>query len=104
MLKSKITGAKVTTSVLEGEGSLVLDRELMKRADLWPFERVEVSSTENGARFSTTLVEAEAGSGIVKVTGPDAFLIKEGHRIVITAYVQLSEHELGHFRPRVIVL
>jgi aspartate 1-decarboxylase len=104
MLKSKVSGLRVTSSSIQGEGALWLERELMKKADLWPFERVEVANAENGARFSTCVLEAEPGSNAVRVTGPDAFLVKPGDRITVSAYLQLEEAQLSLYRPRVLSL
>lgn len=116
MLKSKIQRATVTEAALEPCGPLkseaklefddvlVLDRELMRRADLWPYEQVEVASQDNGARLNLTVIEAASGSGVVGVYGPAALVLKNGHRLVITSYLHLSEAELPSYRPRIVTL
>ncbi|MFN4197249.1 MAG: aspartate 1-decarboxylase, partial [Caldimicrobium sp.] len=53
LLKVKIHQAKVTDKNLHYEGSLTLDKELMEKAGLLPFESVWVFNLNNGARFET---------------------------------------------------
>ena len=63
--KSKIHRATVTEANVEYTGSLTLDAELMKAADLVPYEQVHVVDVDNGARLVTYCIEAPPGSWIV---------------------------------------
>ena len=63
MLRAKIHRIRVTECDVEYEGSLTLDTELMERAEMVPYERVEVYDVDNGNRFATYLIEGEPGSG-----------------------------------------
>jgi aspartate 1-decarboxylase len=47
--KSKLHGAIVTEANVHYTGSLTLDADLMKAADLVPYEQVHVVDVENGA-------------------------------------------------------
>ena len=62
LMKSKIHGATVTQADLAYEGSLTLDRTLMKAADMLPNERVQVVNLNSGTRIETYLIEGEADS------------------------------------------
>lgn len=102
MMKSKIHRATVTEANLEYEGSITIDRELLKLSDIWPFERVEVYNITNGARFSTYAIEGEPGSRVICVNGAGAHLAKPGHKIIICSYVNLTEVELNQYRPKIL--
>ncbi len=51
MMKSKIHRATVTDANLDYVGSISLDPELMKLADIREYEQVTVLDIDNGARF-----------------------------------------------------
>lgn len=104
MMKSKIHRATVTDANLEYEGSITVDRELLKQADIWPFERVEVYNIDNGARFATYAIEGDAGSGVICINGAAAHLAKPGHKVIICTYVNLSEGDLASYKPKVILV
>ncbi len=90
LLKSKIHRATVTDSNVEYEGSISIDTELMKKADLWVGERVLVTSITNGARLETYVIEGRPGSGDIVINGAAALLISKGHRVTIMGFT-LSE-------------
>jgi aspartate 1-decarboxylase len=103
-LKGKIHRAVVTAADLEYEGSLGLDENLMKAADLRPFERVEVYNVTSGERFSTYLLKAESGSGTVAIYGAAAQKARVGDRVIIAAYAALDENEIDFFMPKVVLV
>ena len=59
MLKSKIHRATVTDGNIDYEGSITIDKKLMEEADMLPYEQVQVLYINNGARFSTYVIEGE---------------------------------------------
>ncbi len=99
MLKSKVHRLTVTGAELHYEGSLSLDEELMSLANLLPFERIEVYNINNGARFSTYVIPAPAGSGEVRLNGAAARLGEKGDLIIIASYAEYSEEELESYQP-----
>jgi aspartate 1-decarboxylase len=103
-LKGKIHRAVVTAADLDYEGSLGLDEDLMKAADLRPFERVEVYNVTSGERFSTYLVKAERGSGTVAIYGAAAHKARVGDKVIIAAYAGLEENEIDFFMPKVVLV
>lgn len=103
-LKSKIHRAVVTEDNLDYEGSLGLDEGLMKAADLFPFERVEVYNVTNGERFATYLVKAEKGSGTVAVFGAAAHKAKAGDKVIIASYAVIDEDEIDFYVPKVVLV
>jgi aspartate 1-decarboxylase len=102
MLKSKIHRATVTDCDLHYAGSITIDAELMREADLLPNELVHVLDVDNGTRFETYVIEGDAGGGAVEVNGAAARLVQRGDRVIIVAYGLYSEDELAAQRPRVV--
>jgi len=86
LLRAKIHKAKVTQADLDYVGSITIDKELLDLVDLWPNEKVLVSSNTSGARLETYVLEGERGSGKICMNGPAAHLIAAGEEIVIMAF------------------
>jgi len=104
MLKSKIHRARVTHANIDYEGSISIDKKLMETADILPYEQVHVLNIDNGARFETYAIEAEAGSGEIGIQGAAARLAGAGDRVIILTYRQVEEAELkNHYPTRVYV-
>lgn len=99
MCRSKIHRATVTQAELYYEGSLTLDRALMKAADMLPYEKVQIVNLNNGERFETYIIPGKSNSGIVCLNGPAARLGAVGDEIIIIAYAEYETEELKHFKP-----
>lgn len=104
MLKAKIQKLTVTETNLEYEGSLTLDEDLMKNADMKPFEQVHVYNISNGERFSTYLVKGAENSGVVGVNGAGVHKVKKGDRLIVASYVVLEEEEIDYFMPKILIV
>ena len=104
MLKSKIHRATLTGVEPDYEGSITLDRALMDRAGILPFEQVHVLNLHNGARLVTYAIEAPAGSGTVMLNGPAARLGLKGDVVVILTYAHLSDEEVRRHKPTVVLV
>ncbi|MBI2094002.1 MAG: aspartate 1-decarboxylase [Candidatus Omnitrophica bacterium] len=102
--KSKLHGARVTEANIHYTGSLTLDAQLMRLANLLPYEQVHVVDVDNGARLITYCIEGAAGSGTVCINGAAARLINEGDKVIILSYAQIEESRLSRFRPIVVML
>jgi aspartate 1-decarboxylase len=102
MLKSKVHRATVTDRDPDYVGSITLDPELMRRADLIPNEQVHVWDIANGARFVTYAIEGEPGSGEVKVNGAAARLVNEGDKVIVASFGAYDERELDSYAPLVV--
>jgi aspartate 1-decarboxylase len=99
MLKSKIHRARVTHANIDYEGSISIDRKLMEAADILPFEQVHVLNINNGARFETYAIEAEAGSGEIGIQGAAARLADPGDKVIILTYRNVEETEIYGYHP-----
>jgi len=102
LMKSKVHRATVTDANVAYLGSLTLDTDLMKAADLLPDEKVQVANLRTGARFETYVIEGEAGSGTVCVNGAAAHLVRPGDLVIIISYGQYAPEEWKGHRPRVV--
>ena len=86
ILRSKIHRAYVTDNNPDYIGSLVLDRELMDKVDLWDYEKVLVCNVTNGNRWETYVLPGERGSGTVSVQGAGAKRCKKGDCVIILSF------------------
>lgn len=102
MCKSKIHRATVTDANLNYEGSITIDEELMDKADLLPYEQVQVVNNHNGARLETYVIRGERGSGIICLNGAAARLVQPGDVIIIISYALCSPEELPGFQSKLV--
>ena len=104
LLKSKLHRARVTGANVNYEGSLTIDRALMDKVGLFPYERILCSNMANAARFETYVIEGKRGSGEIVLNGAAAHLGKPGDRLTIMSFTEVEAGEAGRWKPRVIVL
>ena len=104
MLKSKIHRATVTGTVLDYEGSITVDEDLLDAAGILPGEQVHVLNCSNGARFVTYTIRAEMGSGTVLLNGPAARLGEPGDKVVVLTYALMAEDEASAWVPKVVLV
>ena len=104
LLRAKIHRIEVTERDVEYEGSLTLDSNLMRAADLVPFERIDVYDITNGNRFSTYVIEGEAGGGACCVNGAAARLVEKGDKLILAAFASIDESKVRDHRPKVVVI
>jgi aspartate 1-decarboxylase len=102
MLKSKIHRATVTGCDPDYVGSITLDPELMRGADLLPNEQVHVWDIDNGARFVTYAIEGDPGGGAVQVNGAAARLVSEGDKVIVASFGSYDERDLDSYAPIVV--
>ncbi len=102
MLKSKIHRARVTECNVDYEGSITIDKDLMEAADLLQYERVDVLNINNGARFSTYVIEGARGSGVICLNGAAARLVAKGDIVIVLSYHEVTEAEAATLVPRLV--
>jgi len=100
MLKSKIHRATITGCDVDYVGSITLDPDLMRQADLLPNEQVHVWDIDNGARFITYAIEGD--SGTVQVNGAAARLVKAGDKVIVASFGSYEEGDLERYSPVVV--
>lgn len=102
LLKSKIHRALVTGADLHYEGSVTIDPDLMKAADLLDYEQVEIYDVTNGARLSTYVIPGEPGTGTVCINGAAAHLVRPEDLVIIASYAEYDEAEARSHVPRIV--
>lgn len=102
ILRAKIHMAIVTESNLSYEGSVTLDKEIMKKAGILPYEQVMVSNLNNGERFETYVIPGKKGE--VCLNGPTARKGVVGDRVIIFCYGYIEDSNLKAFKPTIILL
>jgi aspartate 1-decarboxylase len=102
MLKSKIHRATVTGADVNYEGSITLDPELMRAADILPFEQVHVVDVDNGARLVTYAIEGTPGKGEVVLNGAAARLVNTGDIVIVISYQDVADADVHSHKPRLV--
>lgn len=102
MCKSKIHRATVTDANLHYPGSLTVDPELLKAADILPAEQVQVVNISNGARFETYVIEGAAGAGEICLNGAAARLGQPGDTVIIISYALMEDSKARSYSPIVV--
>ena len=103
LFKSKIHRATVTQADLDYEGSITVDADLMRAADIMPYEKVHVWNRTNGSRLETYALEAPAGSGVICVNGAAAHLARPGDLVIIATFAEANDEvEARNWKPIVV--
>ncbi len=104
LLKSKIHRATVTEANLAYEGSVTIDVDLMRAADIVEYERVEIYNITSGTRLATYAICGQPGSGTICINGAAAHLVSPGDLVIIASYAEYADHELGNHVPQLILV
>jgi len=104
LFKSKIHRATVTDASLNYVGSITIDEDLMKAANLLEYEKVQVANINNGERFETYVIKGEPGSGTIALNGAAARLGQVGDLVIIIAYARMTPEEAKEFKPTVVLV
>ena len=102
MMKSKIHQATVTEANLQYEGSITVDADLLKAADILAGERVQVVNLMNGSRIETYCLEGPSGSGTICLNGGAARWAQVGDKIILISYALVEEEEVRRMKRKVI--
>jgi aspartate 1-decarboxylase len=102
ILKSKIHNATVTEANLKYIGSIGIDEDLMKAANMIENEQVHVLNNNNGERIITYIIKAPAGSGIISLNGAAARKFYQGDEIIILTYASMEAEEAKKYKPVVL--
>jgi len=104
LLKSKLHRACATHAELDYEGSCAIDLDLLNLAGIREYEQLHIYNIDNGERFVTYAILAEAGSRIISINGAAAHKALPGDRLIICTYAQMSEQEAKQFKPSLVYL
>lgn len=104
LIKGKIHRARLTHCDLDYEGSLEIDIDYLKKAEILPYEKILVVNATNGERLETYAIPGEAGSRVFRLNGAAAHKGNVGDIVTIMAFGILDEKEAQGFQPKVVVL
>lgn len=93
VLKSKIAYATVTQKELFYVGSITIDADIIKAANLRINEKVQVVNLNNGERLETYVIEGKAGSKIFSLNGAAARKAEVGDKLFIISYAMIDVNE-----------
>lgn len=102
VFKSKLHRATVTHADLEYEGSVTIDADLMKAADILPYEAIHIWNITRGSRLVTYALEGPRGSGAVCVNGAAAHLNKPGDLVILATFADMTPEEARAHHPTVV--
>ena len=104
MLLAKLHRVTVTEADLNYEGSCGIDEDLLDAANMREFEQIELYNINNGERFSTYIIKAKRGSGIISLNGAAARKAHVGDPLIICTYGLIAEAELPHHQPKIVLV
>ena len=103
VLKSKLHRARVTSVLIDYEGSIEIDEDLMDEVEISTYEQVHVFNINNGQRFVTYVIPGKRGERIISVNGAAARLAQINDRIIIVAY-GIMDTDQEKIIPKVLIL
>ena len=93
LMKSKIHKAVITETILEYEGSITIDEDLLEQSGMLENERVQVVNLNNGNRLETYIIKGKKGSRVICLNGPAARKGLVGDEVIIISYAIMNEEE-----------
>ncbi|MCA9631304.1 MAG: aspartate 1-decarboxylase [Myxococcales bacterium] len=102
VFKSKIHRATVTHADLEYEGSVTIDKDLMDRADILPYEAIHIWNVTRGTRLVTYALEGPRGSRCICVNGAAAHLNEPGDLVILATFADMDRAEARDYKPTVV--
>ena len=102
LLKGKLHMGSVSQAELWYDGSCAIDKDLVELAGFREFEQIDIYDVDNGERFHTYIILAEAGSGTISMNGAAARRVQVGDRVIIAAYGTMDESEADNFKPKLV--
>ena len=102
VLKSKIHRATVTDANLEYVGSITIDKALLKKAGMHPWEKVDVLNVNNGERLTTYIMPGKKGE--ICLNGAAARKAAVGDKVIIVTYTQIEEADADSWQPNIVLV
>jgi aspartate 1-decarboxylase len=102
LMKSKIHRVAATQTDINYNGSITIDRDLARQADLLENEKVDIYNVNSGARFSTYVIHGD--KGVIGVNGAAARLVQKGDLLIIVSYAQYTQEECASHQPTVVCM
>ena len=104
MLHSKIHRATVTDANLNYVGSITIDVDILKAANMRIGQKIDIVNVNNGERFSTYIIAGEAGKKEFCLNGAAARKVHVGDKIIVIAYTELTPQEADEYKAKIVIL
>lgn len=102
LLQGKIHRATVTQADLNYVGSITIDVDLMEKAGIREYQKVQIVDIDNGNRFETYTIAGKSGSGIICLNGAAARNVAVNDKVIIIAYCCCDMEEAKEHHPKVV--
>ena len=102
VLYGKIHGATVTDARIDYQGSITIDSDLLKAADILAGEKVLIANLNNGARLESYALPGKSGAGEICLNGGAAMHGKKGDKVIIMTFAVMTDEEIKRHQPKVI--
>jgi aspartate 1-decarboxylase len=102
IFKSKIHRIRVTGADVDYEGSITLDPDLMKAANIIQYERVHVWNVTRGTRLETYAITGTKGAGECILNGAAAHLNRIGDLVIVATFSMMSDAQAKSYKPTVV--
>ncbi len=96
----KLHCVRVTDACLNYQGSITIDRQLMKAAGIVPFQLVHINSMANAAHWETYAISG--GPGEICLNGCPARLFQPGDKVIILALAHGTLEEAEKVKHKVV--
>jgi len=93
VLKSKIAYGTITQKELFYVGSITIDEDIMKQANIRENEKVQVVNLNNGERLETYVIKGKAGTRVFSLNGAAARKAEIGDKIFVISYAQIDMND-----------
>ena len=77
-----------------------IDVDLLERADILPYQQVDIWNVTNGERFQTYALAGQRGSGVVCINGAAAHKARKGDLVIIASFSVMTDAEARQWTPR----
>jgi aspartate 1-decarboxylase len=92
----------VTDANLEYVGSITIDKSLLKKAGMHPWEKVDVLNVNNGERLTTYIMPGKKGE--ICLNGAAARKAAVGDKVIIVTYTQIEEADADGWKPNIVIV
>lgn len=96
----KLHCVRVTDANLNYQGSITIDRQLMKAAGIVPFQLVHINSMANAVHWETYAIPG--GPGEICLNGCPARLFQPGDKVIILSLAHGTPQEAARVKHKVV--
>ena len=101
IMKSKIHRVTITEANVDYIGSISIDSILMRAANMFPGEKVQVLNTSNGERLETYIIESNV-KGEIGINGPAALKMNVGDIVIVVSYAMMDINSIDNYKPTIL--